>query len=332
MTYSRSPKVFENFIIRTALSGITHINPLIHRSMFFIDRCSYAEVEARLGKIRVLSPQESAVYLERQPGYEQVGFIKRKLGVLTVYFNPYEAYWPWFRFHTSQSSKKALWALYEDFPSLKVSSLEYAIDFFCDSPQSVNHLFYLLRRYMFFPYAQETFMEGGEFLGWNEPRTENAVYHIHLGENHAKIYERGNDKNGIEGREGWLHKNVNRVRLEFTFYRTFLVRNKIISLRSLVKNAKFHRICSRRIQFKNFKNPSPFPKTWENYTAEDEDGNSDCLMEEYFKAREGKIKNVRQYLEDNRMLNALKRRILDLMRNFDNDWKSFYDYKFAPPF
>ena len=39
---------------------------------------------------------------------------------------------------------------------------------------------------MFFPYAQETCMEGGAFLGWNEPRNENAVYHVHLGKNHAK--------------------------------------------------------------------------------------------------------------------------------------------------
>ena len=215
------------------------------------------EVEERLGKIRILSPQESAVYLERQPGYRQVGFLQRGLGVLTVFFNPKEACWPWFRFHTSQSSKEALWALYEDFPSLKVSSLEYAIDFFCDSPQSVNHLFYLLRRYMFFPYAQATSMEGGEFLGWNEPRTENAVYHVHLGKNHAKIYERGNDDNGFDDRKGWPHKNVNRVRLEFTFGRPFLVRNKIKSLRSLVKDAKFHRICSPRIQFKNFKASKP---------------------------------------------------------------------------
>ena len=93
---------------------------------------------------------------------------------------------------------------------------------------------------MFFAYAQKTSMEGGQFLGWNEYRNENAVYHVHLGKNHAKIYERGNDNNGFDDREGWPHKNVNRVRLEFTFGRPFLVRNKIKSLGSLVKNAKFH--------------------------------------------------------------------------------------------
>ena len=41
-------------------------------------------------------------------------------------------------------------------------------------------------------------MEGGDFLGWNEPRKYNAVYHVHMGKNHAKIYERGNDDNGLQ--------------------------------------------------------------------------------------------------------------------------------------
>ena len=70
------------------------------------------------------------------------------------------------------------------------------------------------------------------------PEPKIAFTMFILGKNHAKIYERGNDNNGFEDREGWPHKNVNRVRLEFTFYKAFLVRNKIKSLRSLVKNAK----------------------------------------------------------------------------------------------
>ena len=329
MSYLLSPK----HIIRTARGGITKIRPLIHQSKFFIEKCSYGEVEERLGKIRVLSPQESSMYLDREPGYRQVGYLPRKLGVLTVFFNPKESWWPRFRFHTSQSSKEALWALYKDFPSLKVSSLEYAIDFFCDSSASANHLFYLLRRYMFFPYAQETSMDGGPFLGWDEPRKYNSVYHVHLGKNHAKIYERGDDDNGLEEGEGWLHKNVNRVRIEFTFARLFLVRNKVDSLGSLAKDAQFHRIVSPRIQFKNFKASSPFPKDWHNYTAADEDGNIECLMEEIFKAKkEGKLKNPRQYLEDNPMLKPFKQKILKRLRKFDSRWQTFFEDNFCPPF
>ena len=108
MSFPISPQAFQKYIIRTALGGITEIRPLIHQSKFFIKKCSYREVEERLGKIRILSPKKSRMYLKREPGYRQVGFLQRGLGVLTVFFNPKEAWWPRFRFHTSQSSKEAL--------------------------------------------------------------------------------------------------------------------------------------------------------------------------------------------------------------------------------
>ncbi|MFA4901887.1 MAG: hypothetical protein WC600_03990 [Desulfobaccales bacterium] len=334
MSYVMPPKTFQRNIIRTSLNGIREIRPIIHRSRLFIKQCSFGEVEERLGKIRVLSPQQSVMYLKREPGYRQVGFLQRELGVLTVYFNPKEAWFPKFRFHTSQSSQVALMGLYDEFPGfpeLKVSSLEYAIDFFCHSHESLNHLFYLLRRYMFFPYAHETLMRGDEFLGWNEPRKYNTVYHVDMGINHAKIYERGNDDKGLKGRSGWLHKKVNRVRLEFTFGRPFLVRKDLTDLHSLVNDAKFHQLCSPRIYFKNFKASSPFPKDWENYTATNKDGNIECLMEEFFKAkRDAQFENPMQYLEDNEVLDSLKKNILYELRKFDNDWRQAYDDNYLP--
>ena len=327
MSYPRSPKAFHRNIIRTALSGIKEITPLIHRSKFFIKQCRFGEVAERLGKIKVLSPKESLMYLIREPGYRQVGFIQREFGVLTVYFNPKEAWWPKFRFHTNHSSQDALMALYDDFPELEVSSLEYAIDFFCDSPKSVSNLFYILRRYMFFPHAKSTIIRGDKSLGWNESRKYNSVYHVDMGKNHAKIYERGDDNNGLRGRSGWLHKNVNRVRLEFTFARPFLVRKNITDLRSLIIDPKFRHLCSPRIQFKHFKTTSPFSKYYEEYTATDKDGNNGSIMEEIFKAkRELKFENPLQYLTHNKKLNTLKMDIFYELRKLDNNWRvNYYD-------
>ena len=334
MSYPVSPQAFQKHIIRTALDGITEIRPLIHRSKFFIKKCSYREVVERLGKIGVLSPGKSLFYLQREPGYRQVGFIRRGLGVLTVFFNPKEAWWPRFRFHTSQSSQAALMALHDDmpgYPDLHVSSLEYAIDFFCHTRESVNNLFYLLRRYMFFPYAKSTRMEGGEFLGWNESRIENAVHHIEMGANHAKIYERGDDDSGFDDRKGWPHENVDRIRLEFTFGRNFLASNQITDISYLVEDAKFFKLCSPRIQFKNFTSSSPFPKDWEDYNAADENGNIECLMEEKFKAkREGDFKNPLQYLEDTKMLISLGKEIRYELLNFDNNWRGTYYDTYLP--
>jgi hypothetical protein len=330
MSNPRSQKAIHRDIIRTALSGIKEITPLIHRSRLFIKQCKYGEVVERLGKIRVLSPQESLMYLKREPGYRQVGFLQREFGVLTVYFNPKEAWFPKFRFHTNHSSQNALMALYDDFPGypeLRVSSLEYAIDFFCDSPKSVSNLFYVLRRYMFFPHAKSTLIRGDKSLGWNEPKKYNSVYHVDMGANHAKIYERGNDNNGLRGRSGWLRKNVNRVRLEFTYGRPFLVRKDIADLHSLIIDPKFHQLCSPRIQFKHFKATSPFPKYYDKYTATDKDGNNGSLMEEVFKAkREGKFANPLQYLEHKEKLISLQKEIFYGIRNLDNKWRvNYYD-------
>ena len=335
MSNPRSPKALQRDIIRTALSGIKEITPIIHQSKFFIKQCRYSEVVERLGKIGEKMPSKTKeMYLKREPGYRQVGFIPREVGKLTVYFNPKEAYYPKFRFHTTQSSQDALMALYDDspgYPELKVSSLEYTIDFFCDSPKSVSNLFYVLKRYMFFPHAKSTRIRGDKSLGWNEPREYNSVHHVDMGTNHAKIYERGNDDNGLKGRSGWLHKNVNRVRLEFTFGRPFLVRKNITDLYSLIIDPKFRHLCSPRIQFKHFKATSPFPKYYEEYTATYKKRNNGSLMEEVFKAkRDGKFENPLQYLAHNKQLNSLKKEISYELRKFDNNWRLHYYDTYRP--
>jgi hypothetical protein len=65
-------------IVETSLRGITKIEPLIHRSIFFSNEYGYDEIQKGLGKIRVLSPQESKKYLKREPGYRTVGYIQRE--------------------------------------------------------------------------------------------------------------------------------------------------------------------------------------------------------------------------------------------------------------
>ncbi len=147
------------------------------------------------------------------------------------------------------------------FHDLHVSSLEYTIDFFCHTRESVNNLILSFEAVCVFPYTESTWMEGGKFLGWDESRIENAVYHVNMGANHAKIYERGNDDNGFEDRKGWPHKNVDRIRLEFTFGRNFLASNQITDISYLVEDAKFFKLCPPRIQFKNFTFQAPSPKT-----------------------------------------------------------------------
>ena len=89
MSYPISPQAFQKHIIRTALGGITEIRPLIHRSKFFIEKCSYGEVEERLGKIRILSREIKAdSTLDVNQAIGKSALFPRGLGVLTVFFNP----------------------------------------------------------------------------------------------------------------------------------------------------------------------------------------------------------------------------------------------------
>jgi len=184
---------------------------------------------------------------------------------------------------------------------------------------------------MFFPQAKSTIIRGDKSLGWNELRKYNSVYHVDMGINHAKIYERGNDNNGFKDRKGWPHKNVNRVRLEFTYGRPLLVRKNIADLCSLIIDPKFRHLCSPRIQFKHFKATSPFPKYYQEYTARDKDGNNGSLMEEVFKAkRERKFENPLQYLRHNKKLNSLKMELFYELRKLDNQWRSTYYDNYMP--
>jgi hypothetical protein len=188
-----------------------------------------------------------------------------------------------------------------------------------------------LRRYMFFPHAKSTLIRGDKSLGWNESKKYNSVFHVDMGTNHAKIYERGNDDDGLKGRSGWRHNNVNRVRLEFTFGRPFLVQKNISDLHALIEDAKFRHLCSTRIQFKHFKATSPFSKYYEEYTATYNKRNNGSLMEEVFKAkRDRKLQNHLQYLEHNKQLISLKKEISYELRNFDNNWRLHYYDTYRP--
>jgi hypothetical protein len=320
-------------IINSALGGIEEIRPLIHKVIFF-GNYNFGEIERSLGKIRVLSPEEKQKYKKREPGYRDVGYCQIPFAKFIVYYNPKKNFFPWCRIHTSQSNPKVFSFLIKALPRLKISSMEYAIDFFCKDNDSASDLFYLLRRYMFFPNAKKIRLICDSAFGWREPRKINAVFKIYFAaggkhntkatrvNTYAKIYERGDDNAGFKNREGWPQRKVDRVRLEFAFRRTALRKIGIESLGSLfVHGPKFYEACAKRIQFKNFKPSSPYPKDWEDYLATDNSGNMESLQEEILKAkREGKRKNPYQCLEDTPRLMRLKKKILRAIKQYDDEW------------
>jgi hypothetical protein len=321
-----SGKNLQRRIINTALHGITDIKVLIHRSVFS-GLYGYDAIKQGM-------ENRSIYYFKNDtdafPRYLYKANVSLSTGKVEIYTKPITT-GPFCLIATNISNFPMLSFLYKGLPELKITRLEYAIDLFCRSPEAVADLFYLLRRYLYARNAKGTSMEGGKFYGWKDSRETNAVYYIRMGKKigkhkklrsgkHIKIYERGDDTTKIRGSDEWRHEDVNRVRIEFKLQRAAIAKKYGLStLANLLTGPKFSEIASKFVQFKNFKSSRKLPQDWDDYLSEDEHGNIESLMEEVLSG-DKVLKNIVQYIEDNRRMEALKKRIVDLATEFDKKW------------
>jgi len=333
--FQKSPKGLQLEIVREALNGITEIVPFLHRIRFSGDY-SHSEIEQKIAGLCVDDNGKKAI-------------LKVEKGILTIFFKQPEAVKPSSIVESSISASQALSMLYRALPELTIMSVVYAIDFFCRNSNSVADLFFLLRRYMYFHQAKWTSMDGGKFYGWREPRDVNAVYRIHFDKEKQKkstpgksveIYERGKDREKTllsSGNKGWKHSDTDRVRLAFTFNRNggYLAKNGLKNLADILAGPKFQQVLfpktfspiepreQDQIQFRDFvrDNSDKLPKDYEDYTAEDRQGNIECFQEEYVHAKERGIEGIGDKMEDTKALKGLKGKILEAARFFDEQWK-----------
>jgi hypothetical protein len=138
----------------------------------------------------------------------------------------------------------------------KISSIEYTFDFMCKNSTMVGDLYYILRRYAYFPYCKSTRMFGGKFFGYSESdeyheerEDMNSVTQYLYTENEhkwssklAKIYERGDDKDNRGPLKWWSHNKCDRVRCEVTVRREILKRKGLNSLLDLLNNTQFENL------------------------------------------------------------------------------------------
>lgn len=330
-------KFLQRLIVKTALEGITDIRPLIHR-VELSGRCSYDEIEKNLGHQKVLNEHEEENLPVHLRGCAFATYLQLGGSKLTVAYRPYaENYKPTCVIRTSDSSPELFFRLVNALSTMTVSSVEYAIDFFCKNQQAVSNLFYLIRRYLFIPRCKDAFLMGGEFEGFCEPRDTNAVYKFKfLGAKHVKIYERGDDRKkriDNDGQPYWLHNDVDRVRLEFTFRSKGgrLRKIGIGKLSSLMLNPHFESMMFPEdpqfdeIQFKNFMPHSKLPQDHDDYDTRDENGNIESFQVEYFNARSIGIDNLSRYIEDSPKLDPFKNKIRKALREFDKKWSNEVD-------
>lgn len=312
----------EDQLIRQTLNGVSTVKVFIHRIKFF-SYYKIKEIENIFGKLFYSYKFDSKMENYLMHVYKQL-----KNGKLTIYFYPREGYFPKAYFVSNSASHKLVFELYQLMPELKLSQIEYTIDFYCKENKNIAKLFYFLRKNIYFPYAKETYTnKGGRFAGIELNRSTNALFQVdpNSTSRYIKIYERGKDKD--KQGKSWPHKNCDRVRLEFVYKRRKLKARGLNTLSNLFQNPMFSQLIGQHpklktineIRFRKFKSNSKFPQYWEDYLTEDKNGKINCFIEEYTCA--GKIvKSPSQYTEENELFNGLIEMIYDAIVRYDKRW------------
>lgn len=310
--------------VSDALNSIEEVVPHIHRVKLRLKNGDDSTIQSVFGfsNFHVMNAKEG----RQAPNFSLAGngnFGKNKY---TIWTGRKMAFLSKYMFSVVGPTQKDLYYLSFTIPGIEVSSVEYSIDMFCENYKKVSALFYILRRYMYFPYRDKTVCKGGAFGGIESERTENCAWFIWDKAHGAKcltVYERGSDdkKDGA----GWKIEDIDRVRVEFVAKNKTKVfkNNGITKLSDFVKNPHFHKIVSDKFDFRRFKSSSQFPKDWDDFNAPDNSGYLECFQEEYISAKQ-KCKNVSQCIEPATNLLKLRKRMLSHMIAFDDKWVRAY--------
>ena len=202
--------------------------------------------------------------------------------------------------------------LNKSLPGLKLSSVEYAVDFFCKTPEAAESLFENLAENLYIPYQRAEVKEIGETLSLfgNRDRLSRVV---HIGKT-LKIYERGEDNNRTSS-GGWIYEKLDRVRIEHTASRNELKKNGLPFLEDIIKDSKFSDIVSPKLNFRQFKSGT-LPEPWEYEKRGKSRGH---FQDEQLHARK-KIKNITQSTEPVPEFASLLKRINKSMKLFERKW------------
>lgn len=311
-------------IVSKTVGGIKEIVPIIHRVKLRLKDGD----DSRILKVFNISAFHLMNKTEgtRAPNYQAVGYGNFGNNKYTIWTGRKMEFLPKYMFSVISPPQKRLFSLACKIPEIEISSVEYSIDIFCDDYAKVSNLFYLLRRYLYFPYRDRTDCRGGDFDGVDCERTENCAWRVWnkaQGKKCLTVYERGPDskKKGL----GWKTDDVDRVRIEYLAKNESKVFKKfgITRLSEFVKKPYFCEIMSNKFNFRRFKSNLQFPSDWNDFNTRDNSGYLECFQEEYIKAKQ-KCKNVSQCIEKVDSLSKFYQSIVDCMVAFDGKWARRY--------
>jgi hypothetical protein len=310
--------------VGTANRGIRKVEAKLHRINLSGDY-GYITLKSRLGDLADLTSAKG----NQNTNYDKKYFRKFEKFNLTAFVNPKHYFMPPCYLNILpttdvplNSHKTFLENLNDKLPGLKVSSVEYAVDVFCDSLMENNILFSVVSRTLYvpsqkevsFPYEQ-AINYGGKKIQYNGLcYTGDRTKYYQRGEDGKKEFIRKNKKGKEEW--GWKVEDLDRVRLEFTANRREkFIKCGIGDLCLFIENPKFWEMNKGKWQFKEFKSkkyPLPFP--WEKRIFQE------VYIEEYIKIN----KHIYQATTTSQSVEPLKSKLDFAMQKFDVDWSGDY--------
>jgi hypothetical protein len=263
----RTKKFILPMIIEDVLKGIYRIQPRIHKivlSGFYL----YKNINDKFGP---LWPDDTYKPFSIRP-YRKRAFKNYKKARYTFYTNPGSGFMPQCQVVFQYKNHNLLYEFYELFPQLRVSSVEYSLDFICgviNRPQKVRNLFLLFRHYFYSQRKRDTIFYDDR---------ENFTYYIGANKK-FKIYERGKDFTRHD--QGWNFKDLDRIRIEYTS-KAELKKYDLKDIENFILDCKFVDLMKNRFEFRKFKDDSEnLPKDWQNYNTECKKGKFNGFQEEY---------------------------------------------------
>ena len=219
-------------------------------------------------------------------------------------------------------------------PNMKVSSVEYALDLFCDKPSEVENVFMLIRRFLYIRNSKKARLFGEKTTNWGNAARMNFVYHF----GRTKVYERGPDDKKTKNH--WHFQDLDRVRLEHTAKRKELRQHGIDCLTDLMQDCSFFNINNGIYRLMSFTKTRKLPKYWDwdskiekdengedifvdldSYSTMDKAGNTGAFQLENAK-RIHDVSNIADNRKPVKMFDWLKRSLDSEMLAYDKDWKA----------
>lgn len=306
------------------LDSIKTVSPLLHR-IRVSGNYNYEEIINRIGLIK-LDPSLNF----RNERYRDAGFVKMENVVLSLFINRIKAAPPMMIEFSCPPSGYVRWLqrLEGKIPNLKISSIEYAIDFIMSNPESVRDLFCLMWKYLVPKYQRDSAKMRGlpGRLSWGDHYSIGHYNNFNRQTGHLKFYERGPDEKKIKKAGKWSYMDTDRVRLEFTAKRKthHLADKGLDTLHDLICSARFSQMFARRICFKRAKrNSKRLPQEYAAYMSPDPAGN----MGSFFLEHRAALKNYPHaniYREEEAapQFDGLLRAIMLMADWYDRNWST----------